>query len=1433
MMKTFLKHILLSCILCGLSTHAAEEMLGTHEPLPPKSLSKKEFEGWDAQQAIQALPHFPGHIHRATYERLEKAWNTKDKNKRWLTLHTMLFHDMMKGHNTDGNVYMIINANRVWNNHFCNNELSYCQNHLLFPYETHYPVLQQYQQNFLAMMTHWPRTHAAILLGITDAQRGLHPLLMRSKYSILRSLQLAEEANRLWSNPEGNADFIRQTGLNSSKTKLRYLLHDYSVLFDANKEKGLTCWHYTWGKDLPQSIRLAMQLMQKRHQGQLPTPAEIQAISQEAAPLNGEMKAFTVRSMLAADPTCMPWKNLEDTAASLYEMPDCSAVLLPQWSDTLFGSNTSAEQDVARFRSIVQKEVQDKNFSTLLLFTLAEDALAQKDNAYRPWIPRDGHFRSYASFDIEVSENGIDVLIDEKGPRFSRDDDEMRRRYHTLTVALHRCALKMAIFDRDGKLEELGKTAAELAAVLNEYRAWPLMLNQYAMRQLSPRSIVALTAHCTHNQNMLRAWVDLVLKPRSMALTLAEHISTEKDGFGDAVLNAETLSMLIYELLVIRNKISPESDAEKEEILRKWIAYGKQYPKVNTLRAILNHHRMCDALFDTSLDPKKYRGPAAKLGYLMVRHAVERGEHDTARRIFKDMSANPVNFRYIATRLAAALIARLDHDEKAAKWHEKLAVSQAAIDYSLAAPESGQIEEALQVLLDAEKYTETERLQVLLPSRSRHFAREVLIPAFAANGQFESACFNAECLLTTLNGVAVSSGYRGSQAHLAQLRIEADVYRALAMLQQGREQDARRLLNTAIPAIARFPELGQHLIPCILHCDKIPQAEREQWRTQWLAAYNTPAPRYAAALRLLQATAVEDHPAVAERDHTPHANQDINAHLPFSSELYTWHLSQAAMQQDTSLSAEKEFATQAGRHATTQTIKARILKADYENKDEDQNKLWLQLESGRLLEIPLAEIATEDIENIIHWKEKNNIHTWTYHTNMSGASFDAKVERIVQSPKTSLKRTINRIPIVSFQNVHFIAPDGNRFTVYPDILNDESRTALAGYPIEETEFIRYFDSLPQAEAEATRRKTGIRVHMLGQRGGEEEALFNRQIKNDKSATRYVHAVAYQDAQGSWDSLGQEVMNILRENAERCNTQDVPAEDHIYRKGFVVELLSVDNPIVKEYVYSADTPDPQLKNDLFTAIRSNNMTKVEELLCTHPHLANMTCADTTSTPLHVALLGNCPVAMVELLLNRGSRMTRRSTDATPMLLCAVQSGRPKKLKLLLERGANPNVASPNSMGRGGYTYPLLYTRGNPELVSLLLQHGADPNACDERGNHLLYTMVDNQATWANIPQVARLLKEKGFNLNTRNHEGNSILRYMCRKAPSIFSHQKPEMQQKFLATMEELIKLGADVQEEENGKPTLLDYLKGKYQGFRQTMPQALTDLLVKYGAKES
>ena len=52
-------------------------------------------------------------------------------------------------------------------------------------------------------------------------------------------------------------------------------------------------------------------------------------------------------------------------------------------------------------------------------------------------------------------------------------------------------------------------------------------------------------------------------------------------------------------------------------------------------------------------------------------------------------------------------------------------------------------------------------------------------------------------------------------------------------------------------------------------------------------------------------------------------------------------------------------------------------------------------------------------------------------------------------------------------------------------------------------------------------------------------------------------------------------------------------------------------------------------------------------------------------------------------------------------------------------------------------------------------------------------------------------------------------------------------------MEELIKLGADVQEEENGKPTLLDYLKGKYQGFRQTMPQALTDLLVKYGAKES
>lgn len=1429
-MYTPLKHIFAWLALLACTTYAAEETKYTYELNPQKSINRQNFETWDAMQAIRTLPRFPGHIHRSTYDRLIKAWNTKDKDRRWLTLHTMMFHDMAKGHNTDGNLYMMLNANRLWCNHFCNQEISYCWNHLLFTYEKHYPTLLQHQQNFLAMMTHWPHTNAALLLGITDAQRGVHPLAMRSKYSIIRHLPLAEEANRLWSNPENNANLIQQTGLKSSRTKLRYLLHDYGALFDTHNEKGLTCWHFTWGKDLPQPISLAMKLMQKRHQGLLPTAGDMQQIADAAAALSPEMKGFTVRSMLATDPSCTPWKKLTDASASPYEMPDCSAVLLPQWSDELLGNSTTLNEDIASFRTLVENEIKEKNFSSLLLFTLAEDALAQSDSTHA-WIPSDGHFRSYASFDIEVSEDGIDVIIDEKGPRFSRDDQAMRQRYRALTIALHRCALKMAILDRDDKVEELGNAAAELGELLNKHRAWPLMLNQYAMRQLSPRTIVALTAQCRHNQTMLRAWINLVLKPRSAALHLAEHISTERDGYDRPVLDADTLAQLVYETLMIRNAIAPAEPQEKQNIIRKWMEYGKKYPKVATQRVILNYNNMSDDIFDPTLDPKQYRGPAAQLGYHMVSHALSRGDKETARRIFNTMAANPVHFRYMGTRLAAALMARAEGDAKAAEWHEKLAVSQAAIHYMLADPKSGYIEDALQSLIYAGKHQEAERLQVMFPRRARHFALEAIAPAYAAQGKYESACFNVESLLVVLNANAVSSGYRGSQAHLAQLRVEADTYRALSLLQQGRAREGRALLNSSLSFLKRFPELAKRLLPCLLQCDKLPQEERELWRTQLTAAFSSPTLRFAQAQKILRDTPTQDRAAVAEADHTARENRQDEASTSFHSELYTWHL--ALANENSQHSDEEDFEAHAGRRETHQTIKARILKAAYEHNDDAENKLWLQLESGRLLQVKFTEISTEDIENVIHWKESNNIHTWAYHPNMSGKPFDAKVERIVQSPKTSLKRTINHIPIVSFQEVYFITPTNTRFKVFPDLLDDESRAALASYRVQTNEETSYFDSLPAAELEATRRNVSIRVHMLGRKGGPEEAQFREIMKTDASAARYVHAVAYQDEHGQWDALGQEIMSILKDKRELCNTQDVPAQDFIYQNGFLVELNSTGIPKVWDYVYSAQFPGAQKKNALFAAIRNNNSAEVEEMLRAEPHLANMVCRDTTSTPLHVALLGHCPVGMVDLLLKHGSRITLRSTDATPMLVCALNSGRVKKVQLLLEKGANPNVVCHNIMRGNQYNYPLFYTHAKSELVKVLLDAGADPNLRDTQNRSPLYHFFDNKQTRSKVPEIAELMKNKGHDLNARDNEGNSLLRYICRSCAHLFMQKDTALHQECLTIIEKLIQLGADVQEQEDGKPTLLDYLKGKYQGAGTPAPQAVLDLLIKYGAKES
>ncbi|HEY2822692.1 MAG TPA: ankyrin repeat domain-containing protein [Candidatus Acidoferrum sp.] len=110
-----------------------------------------------------------------------------------------------------------------------------------------------------------------------------------------------------------------------------------------------------------------------------------------------------------------------------------------------------------------------------------------------------------------------------------------------------------------------------------------------------------------------------------------------------------------------------------------------------------------------------------------------------------------------------------------------------------------------------------------------------------------------------------------------------------------------------------------------------------------------------------------------------------------------------------------------------------------------------------------------------------------------------------------------------------------------------------------------------------------------------------------------------------------------------------------------------------------------------------------------------CAEPRSAPTLIEAARSGSLDTIGLLLDSGADMnlagpTGDNWDATP-LQHAILARQPGAVRLLLDRGADPNrVAGPNSPA------PLLLAAGDtdPIFVNLLLAHGADPAIEGESG-----------------------------------------------------------------------------------------------------------------------
>lgn len=169
---------------------------------------------------------------------------------------------------------------------------------------------------------------------------------------------------------------------------------------------------------------------------------------------------------------------------------------------------------------------------------------------------------------------------------------------------------------------------------------------------------------------------------------------------------------------------------------------------------------------------------------------------------------------------------------------------------------------------------------------------------------------------------------------------------------------------------------------------------------------------------------------------------------------------------------------------------------------------------------------------------------------------------------------------------------------------------------------------------------------------------------------------------------------------------------------------------------------------------------------------------SSTPLHWAIHDE---AKVRLLLSRGAAINAKQIEGrTPLYQAAVLAGGNTVLRFLLEKGADPSLATlvgqtplMTAAGRGDTEAMLLLigkgaaintkngagetalmaaaTNGNPRAVQLLLEKGADANVRSKRNE----TALGNAAT-AGVDETVKLLLDHGADVNVRNIRGYSPL-----------------------------------------------------------------------------
>lgn len=902
------------------------------------------------EAAIRPL-HFRGDVLPSTVERLKEVWASgTGRQDRAEALHAWMDELQKDPNSTDAQVYLAWKAAHIWFAEHGDREHALLLAHIRHTFSSPAPADSRHLMILLHNINMEERLtgigcQCDDLISLTDALNDVPPWMFEACYP-MRELGYTrmDEYNRLWRDPAAYAPLYLNDRREHVRHALHYLLNDVSYLHTEAKGRGLRRWRDAWGKDLPPAVNAAMELIADRRNGNIPkagkTAERIRRLTDGMEP---ELLGCVPRSILAAAPDANAWKPLCDETASLYEMPDTTAVALPGWDITLLSKagdtpDKVLQADTAKLQALLQQAADNRTLPALLAFTLYEDDLVLPDDQHRSWMGVDGYDSFRAVFDIEMSPNFIDILIDEKGPHFSKDDASLRAACRELNRVLHRCIVALALLEQAGDTKLVQQGCAALAELLNRTKTWPLVVNEYSLRGISPAVFIELVSRCQGKPALLKCFSEIAAAGMAYA-------AAEEDGKGTPA--AERVAHYIRCMMVLRRDLALPA-AERAKVARQWMKSAETQPALR--RETMEQYAFGFGAPEELLKnvPKKaeqYSGPCALRGLCLYRYAAEHGDEKTAEAIFKGMTADPLFYGYPATRLACALRARRRGREAEARRFEKdalilwMAEERYAPAYlwwrsNYAFLQAGRDSTAL---ADAVKLMNLNRDGI----NRTFFARAV--PVLLEQGYGETASFVAEELIHMAMTEATPADSCGTQRQIVNWRAMADIGHALHLNANGKRASAtaEKLLAAACP---------------LLEADA---AARIQSLT-------------ARASELPKRTEPDGVAAAAAHD------------LSFESPEYVWHLKDG--------------------EGGYREVKGRIEYAWYENETES---CWVRLltESGRREEPALTDIATEDIKHLIDWRKRNHIEVFRP-TALGMNDFHAKLCRLYSDeehpgPKTT------------------------------------------------------------------------------------------------------------------------------------------------------------------------------------------------------------------------------------------------------------------------------------------------------------------------------------------------------------------------------------------------------------------------------------------------